>query len=130
MRSEPLVALTMTRTRTQTALTHLAKAIAAVHGELALLDALGPLLLDSAEALERRRAALLADRAALYLTLRQFDEALAGRDIGTSPDWLKACGAGNKRRLAFAAYLEALGIPPFRPAAFERIWRGVRALCR
>ena len=120
----------MTRTRTQTALTHLAKAVAAVHGELALLDALVPLLPDSAEALERRRATLLVDRDALYLTLRQFDETLDGRDIGTSPDWLKAHGPLNKRRLALATYLEALGIPPFRPAAFERIWRGVRALCR
>jgi len=125
-----LVALTMTRTRTQTALTHLAKAVAAVHGELSLLGALVPLLPDSGEVLERRRAHLLADRDALYLTLRQFDEGLDGSDIGTSPDWLKAHGPLNKRRLALATYLEALGIPPFRPVAFERIWRGVRALCR
>ncbi len=124
------MALTMTRTRTQTALTHIAKAVAAVHGELALLDALVPLLPNSGEALERRRATLLADRDALYLTLRQFDEGLDGSDIGTSPDWLKAYGPGNKRRLALAAYLEARGIPPLTSAAFERIWRAVRALCR
>jgi len=124
------VALAMTRTRTQTALTHLAKATAAVHGELALLDVLVPLLPDSGEALERRRAHLLTDRAALYLTLRQFDEALDGGDIGRSPDWLKAYGPRNKRRLALAAYLEALDIPPLTPADFQHVWRGVRALCR
>jgi len=124
------VALTMTRTRTQKALTHLAKAVAAAHGELELLDAIVPLLPDSSEALERRRSHLLADRDALYLTLRQFDAELDGGDIGTSPDWLKAYGPGNKRRLALAAYLEALGIPPLTPAVFERVWRDARALCR
>lgn len=120
----------MTRTRTQTALTHLAKAVAAVHGELALLDALVPLLPACPEALERRRAHLLVDRDALYLTLRQFDEGLDGSDIGASPDWLKAYGPLNKRRLALISYLEALGATLRTPAAFDCIWRDVRALCR
>lgn len=124
------MALTMTRTRTQTALTYLAKAIAAVHGELALLDALVPLLPGSGEVLELRRSHLLADRDALYITLRQFDAALDGGDIGTSPGWMKAHGPLNRRRLALAKYLEALGIAPLAPADLERVWRDVRALCR
>lgn len=124
------MALTKTRTRTQTALTHLAKAIAAVHGELALLQALAPLLSNCDEALERRRAHLLANRDALYLTLRQFDEELDGRDIATSPDWLKAYGPLNKRRLALAKYLEALGAPALSSVDSNRLWLAARSLCR
>lgn len=113
------MALTMTRTRTQTALTRLAEAVAAVHGELAALECLLETLPESASALQTRRQALLADRAALHLTLRQFDDALDAQRIGASGAWLRARpGRGVRQRLA--AYLQALGAHPAGARTFER----------
>lgn len=88
--------LTMTRTRTQTALTKLATLVANLHGELAfvvarLLVTKGPLQVG----LEARRAQLLVDRDALYATLRQFDADLDPTAIGTADDWLKPYGRGR-----------------------------------
>lgn len=113
------MALTMTRTRTQTALTRLAEAVAAVHGELAALECLLETLPESAPALQARRQALLADRAALHLTLRQFDDALDAQCIDASGAWLRAWpGRGVRQRLA--AYLQALGAHPAGARALER----------
>ncbi len=90
----------MTRTRTQTALTKLAEAVASVHGELVALECLLDAFPESAPALQTRRQALLADRAALHLTLRQFDAALDAQHIGTSGAWLRAWpGRGVRQRL-------------------------------
>lgn len=109
----------MTRTRTQTALTRLAEAVAAVHGELAALEWLLEALPESAPALQARRQALLADRAALHLTMHQFDGALDAQCIGASGAWLQAwSGRGVRQRLA--AYLQALGAHPAGARAFER----------
>lgn len=94
------MALTMTRTRTQTALTKLAERVAAVHGELAYLEGrlggeLGPEL---REGMALRRAELLATRDALYVTLRQFDPALDPTAIGATEDWLRPFGRGMAGR--------------------------------
>lgn len=96
------MALTMTRTRTQTALTKLAERAAAVHGELSYLDErlAGELRAEVREGMARRRAELLAAREALYVTLRQFDPALDPAIIGATQEWLRPFGrgmAGQKR---------------------------------
>ena len=70
------MALTMTRTRTQTTLTRLSQLVANVHGELAIIEQLLTAELDSninSEALLRRRCQREEDRDALYATLKQFD---------------------------------------------------------
>lgn len=90
------MAMTMTRTRTQTALTKLATKLANVNGELTFAEA----ALQSADSpatrqgLERRRAELLADRDALLATLTVFDKTLDLSTVGALYDWLKPYGRG------------------------------------
>lgn len=102
------MALTMTRTRTQTTLTKLAMLVANVHGELEFVEGLLGSELQAdlqvraraevaadgglAAALERRRQELLAKRQALYETLRQFDPGLDPAEIGVASQWQKAYG--------------------------------------
>jgi hypothetical protein len=93
------VALTMTRTRTQTALTKLAERIANAHGELAFVEEqLGKWATGRAgevgRGLEHRHAELVAARDALYATVRQFDPSLAPESIGAAEEWLKPFGRG------------------------------------
>jgi hypothetical protein len=79
------MALTMTRTRTQTALTRLVKALAGINGELAHLEGvLGkyPVGSEQRSALELRRERVAADREALCATIRQFDPTLDPGEIG------------------------------------------------
>ena len=88
------MALTMTRTRTQTALTKLAQLLAHVNGELALIAEIveHPLVKRDQEDLRRlqqRVAQLQKSRAALCVTLRQFDRSLDPEIIGMSYDWLQ-----------------------------------------
>jgi hypothetical protein len=119
------MALTMTRTRTQTALSSLVLLVANVHGELAFVEgqqadasvrlAAGGVKRDeSAEAaswkqaaLERRRAALLVTRDALYVTLRQFDPTLDPTTVGTAEDWLKPFGQGMAAKRRYLAQMPA-----------------------
>lgn len=78
------MALTRTKTRTQTALTKLATMIAKVHGELEFVEGLlaqvkaGKAMFseEQAKALRVKKAALEEKRQALYLTLGQFDAEL------------------------------------------------------
>ena len=88
------MALTMTRTRTQTALTKLAQLLAHVNGELALIAEIveHPLVKRDQEDLRRlqqRVAQLQKSRAALCVTLRQFDRSLDPEIIGMSYAWLQ-----------------------------------------
>jgi hypothetical protein len=123
------MALTRTRTRTQTALTRLATMVAEVHGELEFVE--GLLLeadaADSAEnapsargrnsrkkltpeqlaALQARKGVLEEKRQALYLTLRQFDPGTDARTIGPSSDWLKPFGR-NFSKSAQSRYVKSL----------------------
>ena len=91
------MALTMTRTRTQTALTKLAQMVAEVHGELAALERLAREYPDHAEMLERRGSELLQKRDALYLTLKQFDPDIDAATIGESDEWLRAYGRRDSK---------------------------------
>lgn len=120
------MALTMTRTRTQTALTKLAELVANVHGELAFVESLraqastdgqrpagakgqGSSSLDAgAQALlQTRHQKLLADRDALYATVRQFDPELAPENIGAGADWKLQYGRrGLGERKLVARYLQ------------------------
>lgn len=86
------MALTMTRTRTQTALTKLAQAVAVVHGEMETLERLAEAMPDHQAALAARRRELEVARDALYLTLRQFDSELDGATIGASQEWQRPFG--------------------------------------
>lgn len=96
------MALTMTRTRTQTTLTKLAELVANVHGELAFLEGLlaqptvDPVGRASAHMgltpevrvrLDARRLKLRADRDALYATVRQFDFSIDLERIGALDGW-------------------------------------------
>jgi hypothetical protein len=99
------MALTMTRTRTQTTLTKLAEMVANVHGELEFLEGLArlPEAQGAGATLEARRKKLVSDREALYATLRQFDPAIDPEAIGTGETWRQHYGkrlspAGLARR--------------------------------
>jgi hypothetical protein len=107
------MALTMTRTRTQTTLNKLAEMLANVNGEQAFVEGL-LMRTEGAAAepearmrLEARRQKLTADRAALCATIRQFDAELDPERVGTLEGWrLKF---GNRRLSARgleARYLE------------------------
>lgn len=108
------MALTMTRTRTQTALTKLATMVATVHGELAFVEELlahpSRLTERQKQALHARRSALEGQRQALHLTLRQFDPSLDPDSIGTSDEWMKAHGRrrGETALRRYLAKLEAV----------------------
>lgn len=105
------MALTKTRTRTQTALTRLALLIANVNGELALVEGLlaspGELPDAQLRGLAAKRAELRELRTALYASLRQFDPKLDPTDIGSDDGWLKSFGRGGGKT-AVRRYLEAL----------------------
>ncbi len=102
------MALTMTRTRTQTTLTKLAGLLANINGELAFVE---ELLASSSQPdlLLARKASLLTKREALLITIRQFDPELNPEDIGTSYDWLQPYGRGKTpTALAKRRYMAAL----------------------
>jgi hypothetical protein len=115
------MALTMTRTRTQTTLTKLAELVANVHGELAFVDGLlapdCPAVAGSSRALDlelrgvlvARRRTLLANRDALYATVRQFDPEIDPGRIGASDGWRLRFGRRNLGTPAVAMrYLKTL----------------------
>jgi hypothetical protein len=111
------MALTMTRTRTQTTLTKLAEMTANVHGELAFVEALladgggagagataagrsqaiKGLTLEVHSRIAARRQKLLDDRGALYATIRQFDASLEPENIGGAEGWRKRFGTRQLR---------------------------------
>jgi hypothetical protein len=102
------MALTMTRTRTQTTLTKPAELVANVHGELAFVEGLlaargpgsvpgmapdvTPALGLPPEVLARlalRQLELVDSREALYATVRQFDPGVEPAGIGAAYGWRK-----------------------------------------
>lgn len=99
------MALTMTRNRTQTALTKLAERVASVHGELAYVDGrlAGDLPEPLREGLARRRGELVELREALYLTLQQFDPGLDPKAIGATDEWLRPYGRGMTAKKRYEA---------------------------
>lgn len=98
------MALTMTRTRTQTTLTKLLTLVANVHGELAFVEgwlAEKPAAAALREGLERRRRELLASRDALYVTVVQFDPEVDPTSIGTAETWVKPYGRGRAGQIRY-----------------------------
>ncbi|WP_375184280.1 hypothetical protein [Aquabacterium sp.] len=107
------MALTMTRTRTQTTLTKLAEKLAATHGELAYLAQLQEVEDGLQEALSaamlRRQQELRALRDSLYVVIQQFDPELDPSSIGETDAWkgpLKRFRAPRSLRKAYLASLD------------------------
>ena len=92
------MALTMTRTRTQTALTQLVRKLADIKGELAFVEAW---MAEEGAPVElgRRRALLLEQAQALTTTLHLFDPELDVRLVASSEGWLKPYRARTPRLL-------------------------------
>lgn len=86
------MALTMTRTRTQTALNKLAFNLAEVNGELAFLAGLHPARKERQAARAARQAELQQLREALCVVIRRYDPDLEPNDIGETYEWLKPFG--------------------------------------
>lgn len=83
--------MTMTRTRTQTALTRLVETLANVKGELAFVEAW--LAEPGAPAeLVARRGALVEQLAALETTLRLFDPGLDVGQVAAAEGWARKFG--------------------------------------
>ena len=98
------MALTMTRTRTQTTLTKLAGLLANINGELGFVEELLVSEAQHGAALSTRRNALVVNREAVCLSIRQFNPALNPDDIGTSYDWLSPFGR-KKTKATITRYL-------------------------
>lgn len=95
------MALTMTRTRTQKALTDFCRMVANVHGELEFVDWALQHRQKGREVLLLRRERLLRERDALYGTLRVFNPALdPAAEIGSLTEWLKPYGRKMSDRAA------------------------------
>jgi hypothetical protein len=110
------MALTKSRTRTQTALTSLCKLVANVHGELNFIEWALQHRKKQLAVLHGRRQALLQRRAALYTTLRVFDPQLDPSSIGTLNEWLKPYGRKVTTRAA-GRYLRAHADSPMGSSA-------------
>lgn len=93
------MALTMTRTRTQTTLTRLVALLANLNGELAFLDDLLARNPGFAEGLACRWEVLIRDRAAVQVTVSQFDEAIGLEQIGGAAEWARPYGGRRSRSL-------------------------------
>lgn len=107
------MALTMTRTRTQTALTHMAQKLAEVRGELQFVNYLALELpveeVEVGAALARRRDELAKQEAALVVTLRQFDAGLDTDSVGAVDTWRRGYRARTESGLR-RRYLRRLGV--------------------
>ncbi|MDB5823682.1 MAG: hypothetical protein JWR21_2386 [Herminiimonas sp.] len=108
------MALTMTRTRTQTALTKLAELVANLNGELEVVVRLTRESPQHQDALNRRRLRLEGDRDALYLTLKQFDPELDPTAIGVSDLWFREYGRRGSKP-AVLRYLKKVGHEGLHP---------------
>jgi hypothetical protein len=101
------VALTMTRTRTQAALTRLVELAANIHGELEMVEQLLTEQPAHRSVLAARKRSLEESRDALHGTLRQFDPALDPITIGKSDRWLARHGRAGSSA-AVRAYVRSL----------------------
>jgi hypothetical protein len=109
------MALTMTRTRTQTALTKMATLLANLNGELAFVRALLATEPAHRDALNIREAVLQQKREAVVAALRQFDPSLDPEEVGIAERWWVGRRAQNPKRRA-SSYLTSLnGISPVEP---------------
>jgi hypothetical protein len=110
------MALTMTRTRTQTALTKLVERLSNVKGELDYLEGLLIAEPGAAGALLAWQEVLLSRHGALCATLKQFDDSLDPEQVVAGTGWQKSYRARTPKSLA-RCYLEGvacafLKLPP------------------
>jgi hypothetical protein len=87
-----VMALTMTRTRTQTALTRLTKLLANLNGELEFVECLMRQMPEQQSVLGGRRLILLSNRDAVCSTIRQFDPETETGRVGRANEWMRAYG--------------------------------------
>lgn len=93
------MALTMTRTRTQTALTKLVELLSNVKGELEYVEVLLVAEPQAAQALLARQRVLQGQHDALCATLKQFDAALDPEQVVAGAGWQKAYRARTPKTL-------------------------------
>lgn len=105
------MALTMTRTRTQTALTKLVALLSNVKGELEYVEVLLVAEPQAAGPLLTRQKMLQGQHGALGATLRQFDDALDPEQVVAGAVWQKAYRARTPKSLV-SRYLAAVGRAP------------------
>jgi hypothetical protein len=86
------MALTMTRTRTQTTLTRLTKLLSNLNGELEFVECLMRQMPEQQLVLAARRITLLSNRDAVYSTIRQFDPEMETARVGSANEWMRAYG--------------------------------------
>lgn len=86
------MALTMTRTRTQTALNKLALGLAEVNGELEFLAGLAGLRKDRQALAYARRAELLRLREAFFVVIKRYDPELEPERIAATHGWMRPYG--------------------------------------
>lgn len=84
------MALTMTRTRTQTTLVRLVRLLANLNGELEFVHQLFQENPEYVEALLSRQKELADDRAAVCATIKQFDPEVDWTLVASSNEWSKA----------------------------------------
>ena len=104
------MALTMTRTRTQTALTKLVEMVANIHGEMELVETLLAKGFERSEVLAGRLQQLKTSQDALYATLRQYDTDLDPASMGATEQWMRRYGRRGSAS-AIRHYLQKLGVP-------------------
>lgn len=124
------MALTMTRTRTQTTLNKLALKVAEAHGELAYIEELltGPasandLFNAERSALEHRKSAVVSARVSLYVVIHQFDPDLDPTQIGAVDSWkgaLRRFRNARSLRRAYTAQCVASMKPTPKPAIDDK----------
>lgn len=100
------MALTMTRTRTQTALTRLAERLSNVKGEIQYIEELLVAHPEHAPRLLARQGVLQSQHEALCMTLRQFDEAIDPEQVAAGAGWQKVYRVRTQKSLA-SRYLAA-----------------------
>lgn len=92
------MALTMTRTRTQTTLTRLARLLANLNGELEFVSRLAPAVPEHQELCRARQRELELEREAVCITLSQFDRSIDVSSLGALNDCLRPFGRREKQR--------------------------------
>lgn len=101
------MALTMTRTRTQTALNKLALCLAEVNGELQFLDGLVRLRKNRQALADARRAELQRVRDAFFVVIKRYDPELEPERVGATHRWMKPFGRKETARTV-RRYFQAL----------------------
>ena len=94
------MALTMTRTRTQTTLTKLVTLLANVNGEVEFVQHLLLTEQEHHEVLRAREEALTGQRRALYATLKQFDANFDPDTVGAAEGWWAGRRPVSKQQMA------------------------------